>query len=99
VKAVTRRQRRMNAAASFNDTAIVTVPIQEKQSKTEGEDYEAIERLIDSQIVAIIHQQVLQTHLIFVHTVVSTTHVGKEKKASCFAVNVCITYHKSIEKS
>jgi type I site-specific restriction-modification system R (restriction) subunit len=39
----------MNAAASFNDTAVVTVPIQEKQSKTEGEeDYEAIERLIDS---------------------------------------------------
>jgi pyruvate/2-oxoglutarate dehydrogenase complex dihydrolipoamide dehydrogenase (E3) component len=48
VKAVTRRQRRMNAAASFNDTAVVKVPIQEKQSKTEGEDYEAIERLIDS---------------------------------------------------
>jgi integrase len=50
VKAVgTRRQRRINAAASFNDTAVVTVPIQEeKQSKTEGEDYEAIEPLIDS---------------------------------------------------
>jgi hypothetical protein len=41
----------MNAAASFSDTAtvVVTVPTQEKQSSTEEkEDYEALNRIIDS---------------------------------------------------
>jgi hypothetical protein len=38
----------MNAAASFNDTAVVTAAEEEKQARTEGEDYEALDRIIDS---------------------------------------------------
>jgi hypothetical protein len=49
VKAVTRRQRRMNAAASFNDaTTVVTAAVQEKQARTDIQDYEVLDRLIDS---------------------------------------------------
>ncbi len=49
MKTVTRRQRRINASSSFNDaTAVVTSPTQEKQARTEGEDYGAIDLLIDS---------------------------------------------------
>jgi hypothetical protein len=49
VKAPTRRRlRRMNAAVSFNDTAVVTAAEEEKQARTEGEDYEALDRIIDS---------------------------------------------------
>jgi len=37
------------AAASLNDTSVVTAaPTQEKQARTEGEDYELLDRLIDS---------------------------------------------------
>ena len=36
------------AAASFNDTAVVTAAEEEKQARTEGEDYEALNRIIDS---------------------------------------------------
>jgi hypothetical protein len=43
-----RRQQRMSAAASFNDTAVVTASAQEKQAKTERqEDYESLEHVID----------------------------------------------------
>ena len=36
-------------AASFNDTAMaVASSIQEKQARTEGQDYAALDRLIDS---------------------------------------------------
>jgi hypothetical protein len=50
VKAGTRRRRRrMNAVASFNDTTVVvTAPTQEKQTRTEREGYESLDRLIDS---------------------------------------------------
>ena len=38
----------MSAAASFNDTAVVTASAQEKQAKTERqEDYESLEHVID----------------------------------------------------
>jgi hypothetical protein len=40
--------RRMNAAASFNDTAVLTAAAQEKQARTEGQDYGSLDRLIDS---------------------------------------------------
>ena len=45
-----RRLRGMNVpAASFNDTAMaVASSIQEKQARTEGQDYAALDRLIDS---------------------------------------------------
>ena len=51
VKAVTRRQRRINASSSLNDatTVVTSSPTQEKQARTEGQDYEAsLDRLIDS---------------------------------------------------
>jgi hypothetical protein len=48
VKAGTIQRRRINATASFNDTAVVTATTQEEQTRTQGEDYESLERLIDS---------------------------------------------------
>ena len=48
LKVKMRRQQRMNAAASFNDTAVVTALSQEKQAKTERqEDYESLDHVID----------------------------------------------------
>ena len=39
----------MNAAASFNDaTTVVTAAVQEKQARTDIQDYEVLDRLIDS---------------------------------------------------
>ncbi|MDQ3967157.1 MAG: hypothetical protein M3275_02030 [Thermoproteota archaeon] len=48
MKAGTTRRRRMNAAASLNNTAVVTAAAQEKQTRTEGQDHEVLDRLIDS---------------------------------------------------
>jgi hypothetical protein len=47
VKARTRR-RHMNTTTSFNDTAVAMMAEEKKQARIEGQDYEALDRLIDS---------------------------------------------------
>ena len=43
-----RRRQHSKAARSLNDIAVVTAATQEKQARTQGEDYEALDRLIDA---------------------------------------------------